>query len=74
MSLSVLTYNLHGFNNGGGFLLSCISDYNIACVQEHCLHEEELAKLRDCFTDYGCISISSMSPEDIVDLGDLMVV
>ena len=65
MSLSVLTYNLHGFNNSGGFLSSCISDYNIACVQEHWLHEEELTKLRNCFPGYGCISISSMSPEDI---------
>ena len=65
MSLFVLTYNLHGFNNGGDFLSSCISDYNIACVQEHWPHEEELTKLRDCFPGYGCISISSMSSEDI---------
>ena len=65
MSLSVLTYNLHGFNNGGSFLSSCIYDYNIACVQEHWLHEEELTKLRDYFPGYGCISISNMSPEDI---------
>ena len=65
MPLSVLTYNLYGFNNGGGFLLSYISDYNIACVQENWLHEEELTKLCYCFPGYGCISIFSVSPEDI---------
>ena len=60
---------MHGFNNGGSFLSSCIFNYNIACVQEYWLHECVLTKLRDCFPDYGCIYISSMSLEDISRLG-----
>ena len=65
MLLPVLTYNLHGFKNGGGFISSRISDYNIASVQEHLLHERELTRLRDFCPGYGCIFITSMSLEDI---------
>jgi exonuclease III len=65
MSFSLLTFNVHSFNNGADYLASAISDYTVPCVQEHWLYEWDFPSLYDRFPGYKCAAISIMSTEDV---------
>ena len=60
--LTMVSYNLHGFNQGYVGINELISRHNvdIMLIQEHWLTPENLCKL-SCFTEYCFFGISAMS-------------
>lgn len=61
MPLEIVTYNLHGFNQGSSLLHSmCERNSNIIFIQEHWLYQTELSKLDLINDNYTCIATSAM--------------
>lgn len=60
--LSMLTYNLHGFNQGESFLIdACASlQYDIIFMQEHWLGTDNMYKLSSISKDYVVFGESAM--------------
>ena len=63
LALGIVSYNMHGFNNGFSFLkeLCCDPNVNIICVQEHWLYPSNLSKLSDLHEDFSAFGVSAMS-------------
>ena len=63
LALGLVSYNMHGFNNGFSFLkeLCCDPNVNIICVQEHWLYPSNLSKLSDLHEDFSAFGVSAMS-------------
>ena len=63
LALGLVSYNMHGFNNGFSFLkeLCCDPNVNIICVQEHWLYPSNLSKLSDLHEDFPAFGVSAMS-------------
>ena len=61
-SLSVLTFNMHGFNQGVDFLSEALSSelYDIIFIQEHWLNDDDLYKLSNLSTKYVLFGESAM--------------
>jgi len=61
--LSLLTYNLHGFNQGESFLIDACSShlYDVIFVQEHWLGTDNICKLSGISNDYVAFGESAMS-------------
>jgi len=60
MALNIVSYNLHGFNQGYP-LLSCLCEsFDIILLQEHWLYPDELSRLDSVNSDFLSVSVSSM--------------
>jgi len=59
--LTVVSYNLHGFNQGEAYLKSLCESYDIIFVQEHWLAPFDLDKLRILSDNKICFSSSAMN-------------
>jgi hypothetical protein len=59
-SLNLVSYNLHGFNQGVHFLSDLYKQFDIIFVQEHWLNQDQLTKLDCLSTDFICFSKSAM--------------
>lgn len=68
---SIVSYNIHGFNQGKPGIEELLCDYSpdFLFVQEHWLTPENMSKL-DCFTEYMYVGISAM--RDAVMMGPLI--
>jgi len=66
-SISCVTYNMHGFNQGECLLLELLDKYDIICVQEHWLFTSELCRLSDMTTSFLIHSISAMDDNVMSD-------
>jgi len=60
MELSIVSYNLHGFNQGYPLLSSLCESFDAILLQEHWLYPNELSLLNDINRDFMSISMSSM--------------
>ena len=60
MDVSVITYNLHGFNQGVTFLSNLCLTNDIIMCQEHWLYPDELWKLEKVNYDFMCVCTSAM--------------
>jgi exonuclease III len=61
MALNIVSYNLHGFNQGISLLLSLCTKNDIVFVQEHWLYPNELDKLAAVNEHFMCVATSAMS-------------
>lgn len=61
-SLSIMTYNMHGFNQGEPLLSNVCTNnlYDIICLQEHWLSGNNLSQFNR-FSEFTCYGISAMS-------------
>ena len=61
-SLNIISYNLHGLNQGLPLLEDLLRSDNVdfCFVQEHWLSSDNLMKLDMINTAYGCVSFSAM--------------
>ena len=59
--LTVVSYNLHGFNQGEAYSKSLCESYDIIFVQEHWLAPFDLDKLRILLDNKICFSSSAMN-------------
>ena len=62
--LSVVTYNLHGLNQGYSFLASLCMDYDIVFTQEHWLASFDLNRLYNICDSVICFASSAM--DDVI--------
>ena len=62
----MLTYNLHGFNQGESFLIDACNSgvYDIIFLQEHWLNTDNITKLSAINTDYFVFGESAMIKEN----------
>ena len=62
---SILTFNMHGFNQGETFLVETGASllYDVICVQEHWLSTDNISKLAGISEDYIVFGQSAMSAE-----------
>ena len=62
---SILTFNMHGFNQGETFLVETCGSllYDVICVQEHWLSTDNISKLAGISEDYIVFGQSAMSAE-----------
>ena len=60
---NMLTFNMHGFNQGAEFLTdACTSlEYDVIFLQEHWLSEANMSKLHTFNNNYLMFGISAMS-------------
>ena len=60
--LKLISFNLHGFNQGKTFLKSVLDSSNVdlVCVQEHWLSTREFYKLSNMHSGYICFATSAM--------------
>jgi len=63
-SLSVATYNMHGFNQGRSYLSSLCADVDIIFVQEHWLATFDLNRLYSVHDNMVCFASSAM--DDVI--------
>ena len=56
----VVTFNMHGFNQGAAFLLELGLSADVFFCQEHWLLTSQLYELDDMLDDLHCISVSAM--------------
>jgi len=70
-SLSVISYNMHGYNQGLSLLLDMISSYtpDLLFLQEHWLTPHNMIKFNNDFPDFHVFGCSAM--ESCVELGPL---
>ena len=68
--LSILSYNMHGFNQGEAFLTdACLSNnYDIIFIQEHWLSSDNLNKLSNINSEYIVFGNSAMSKSTASDV------
>jgi len=72
MSLSIISYNMHGFNRGLPFLQDLLESSNrpdIFLLQEHWLTPANLNKFDNLFPDYfsfGCSAMANSTHSDIL--------
>ena len=61
--LKIVSYNLHGINNGRSFLVDLCndSDVSIVAVQEHWLTDDNLYQLNNIHPDFTGYGISAMT-------------
>ena len=59
-SLSVATYNMHGFNQRRSYLSSLCADFDIIFVQEHWLATFDLNRLCSVHDNMVCFASSAM--------------
>ena len=62
--LSIVTYNLHGLNQGSDLLASLRNDHDIVFVQEHWLPSFDLYRLQNIVSDNVCFASSAM--DDVI--------
>jgi len=62
--LSIVTYNLHGLNQGSDLLASLCNDHDIVFVQEHWLPSFDLYRLQNIVSDNVCFASSAM--DDVI--------
>ena len=62
--LSVITYNLHGFNQGHVYLASLCMEYDIIFIQEHWLASFDLNRLYCVCDNAVCFASSAM--DDVI--------
>ena len=78
LSLSVISYNMHGFNQGSHSVrdLALSSEPDVFLVQEHWLTPANLSKFDDNFPSYQCFGSSAMVScvETVFCTVDLLVV
>ena len=67
--LKLVTYNMHGFNQGATMLLDLSVSFDVILCQEHWLLSDQLHKLNDMIDDFRCISVSAM--DDVCGRGIL---
>lgn len=67
--MKLVSYNMHGFNQGKSLLEDLCCNYDIIFCQEHWLSPDFLFKLSDVATDFVCFSNSAMT--DCVNNGIL---
>ena len=62
-SLSLMTFNMHGFNQGETFLSDACSSnkYDVICLQEHWLSSDGMTKLVNFNNDYTVFGESAMT-------------
>jgi len=60
-ALQVVTYNLHGFNQGQVLLNNLCDNFDIIAVQEHWLSDRELNKLSLFRHDFQGLAWSAMT-------------
>ena len=65
-NFSIVTYNMHGFNQGVPMLLEILKGTDVVCVQEHWLSEFSLDDLEHLNDDFDVFSISSLNPNFIL--------
>jgi len=56
----VVTFNMHGFNQGAALLLEMGLSADVIFCQEHWLLISQLYQLDDMVDDFRCISVSAM--------------
>jgi exonuclease III len=59
-SVKLVTYNMHGMNQGCAMLMELSLSYDVIFCQEHWLLSSQLHKLNDMIDGFYCISVSSM--------------
>ena len=61
-SLTVISYNMHGFNSGCEMIRDIISasEIDIIMLQEHWLTPANLSRFDDYFPEYSCFGSSAM--------------
>jgi len=60
-NLKVITYNLHGYNQGKAMLPSLCKSYDIILLQEHWLLPNEICKLDSVSCDFLSVATSAMT-------------
>ena len=65
----IVTFNLHGFNQGSSYLVELLKCNDIICVQEHWLASNDFCKLIDLDSNFTVICFSSM--EEVLSRGPL---
>ena len=60
MHFNIVSYNIHGLNQGYGLLPDLLKDYDILCIKEHWLAPDELYKLNNINENYSVFSSSAM--------------
>jgi len=65
--LRIVSYNLHGINNGRSFLVDLCndSDVSIVAVQEHCLTDDNSYQLNNIHPEVTGYGISAMTKKAI---------
>src|SRR2546425_1190954 len=58
--LSIVTYNLHGYNQGLSYLCELLSHNDIICVQEHWLSSSDSNKLLDINGDFLVVAFYAL--------------
>lgn len=61
LDLNIVSYNLHGFNQGISMLPSLCKVNNIVLIQEHWLYPDDLGKLDYVDKNFLCVATSAMS-------------
>ena len=64
-SLSVCSYNMHGFNQEVHFLKQNIDLHDMWCLQEHCLYPSAVADFNDINTDYVYNEICDVNDDNV---------
>jgi len=62
-SLSVVTYNMHGLNQGCSYLSSLCADFDIIFVQEHWLATFDLNRL---YSVHDMVCFASSAMDDVI--------
>ena len=60
MALNIVSYNLHGFNQGYPLLSGLCESFDVILLQEHWLYPNELSRLDAINSDFLSVSTSSM--------------
>ena len=61
MAVKVVSYNLHGFNQGLPLLSSLCQSFDIICIQEHWLYPKELSMLDNVHSDFVSVCTSALT-------------
>ena len=69
INLSIVTYNLHGFNQGSVFLQDLLLHYDIVCVQEHWLSSRDSSLLTNLNNDF--LTVASYAVDSVLGRGIL---
>src|SRR3989442_12741761 len=65
----IVTFNLHGFNQGSSYLVELLKCNDIICVQEHWLSSNDFCKLTNLDSNFTVLCSSSM--EEVLSRGPL---
>jgi len=54
-NVNIVSYNMHGINQGGAMLMELCMSYDLIFCQEHWLSSDQLFKLNDMADGFCCI-------------------